>query len=98
MAYGLQVFDEHGHLSFSTEDITWMQIDQFVVNANQTVSNNYPIISGMTIITQMQLINDVPDNQEGYAPEVTVSGTTVTVAPYSGQTSEQVIIMVLAQD
>jgi len=98
MSYGINVYKAEGTLGFSTLDVTWMQIDQFTVAANASVSNTYPEISGMTIIAQMQMINDPPASQEAYAPEVIVSGTTVSVAPYTSKTSEQVIIMVLAQD
>ena len=98
MSHGLEIFDEHGHLVFSTLDITWMQIDQFDVAANASASHDYPEVAGMTIITQLQMVNDPPASQEAYAPEVIVSGTTVSVAPYTSKTSERVIIMVLAQD
>lgn len=98
MSHGINVYKADGTLGFSTLDITWMQIDQFTVAANASVSNSYPEIAGMTIITQMQMINDPPASQEAYAPEVIVSGTNVSVVPYTGKTSEQVIIMVLAQD
>ena len=98
MSYGLNIYKSDVTLGFSTLDITWMPIDQFEVAANGTVSNNYPIATGMTISTQIQMVNDPPGSQEAYAPEVTVSGTTVSVAPYSGKTSEKVVIMVLAQD
>ncbi len=98
MSHGLNVYKADGTLGFSTLDITWMQIDQFNVAANASVSNTYPEVTGMTVIAQMQMINDPPASQEAYAPEVTISGTTVSVAPYTSKTSEQVIIMVLAQD
>jgi len=52
----------------------------------------------MTIIAQRQLVNVPPSSQEDYAPNVTVSGTTVSVAPQSGLSSSQCIIHVLAQD
>jgi hypothetical protein len=52
----------------------------------------------MTIITQIQMVDDSPTNQEAYAPQVSISGTTVSIAPYSGKTSEKVIVFVLAQD
>ena len=55
MSYGLNIYKSDGTLGFSTLDITWMQIDQFEVAANGTVSNNYPIATGMTIITQIQI-------------------------------------------
>ena len=98
MSHGINVYKADGTLGFSTLDITWMQIDQFTVAANASVSNTYPEISGMTIITQMQMINDPPASQEAYAPEVVISGATISVAPYTSKTSEQVIITVLAQD
>ena len=98
MSYGLNIYKSDGSLGFSTTDIVWMQIDQFTVAANASVSNTYPEVSGMTVIAQVQMINDPPESQEAYAPEVIVSGTTVSVAPYTSKTSERVIIMVLAQD
>jgi len=98
VSHGLNIYKADGSLGFSTLDITWMQIDQFTVAANASVSNSYPEVTGMTVIAQIQMINDPPESQEAYAPEVTISGTTVSVAPYTGKTSEQVIIMVLAQD
>lgn len=98
MSYGLSVFKSNGSLVFSSADVAWMQLDKFIVNANATVSNTYSVASGMTIITQIQMVDDAPTNQEAYAPQVSISGTTVSIAPYSGKTSEKVIVFVLAQD
>lgn len=98
MAYGISIYKADGSLAFSSADVTWMQIDQFTVAADGTASNDYPVMSGMTVITQVQMVNDPPDDQEAYAPEVVVTGTTVDVAPFSGLTSEEAIILVLAQD
>jgi hypothetical protein len=98
MSYGLSVFKSNGSLVFSSADVAWMQLDKFIVNANASVSNTYSVASGMTIITQIQMVNDSPTNQEAYAPQVSISGTTVSIAPYSGKTSEKVIVFVLAQD
>ena len=98
MSYGLSVFKSDGSLGFSTSDVTWQTVAQFTVNANASVSNSYSEASGMTIIAQRQLVNVPPSSQEDYAPNVTVSGTTVSVAPQSGLSSSQCIIHVLAQD
>jgi len=98
MSYGLSVFKSDGSLGFSTADVTWQTLDQFTVNANASVSNSYSEASGMTIIAQRQLVDVPPSSQEDYAPNVTVSGTTVSVAPQSGLSSSQCIIHVLAQD
>jgi hypothetical protein len=98
MAYGLNVYKADGSLGFSTADITWQTLDQFTVAANASASNTYSEASGFTIIAQRQLVNVPPNSQEDYAPNVTVNGTTVSVAPQSGLSSSQCIIHVLTQD
>jgi hypothetical protein len=98
MSYGLNVYKADGSLGFSTADVTWQTLDQFTVAANASVSNTYSEASGFTIIAQRQLVNVPPDAQEDYVPNVTINGTTVSVAPQSGLSSSQCIIHVLTQD
>jgi hypothetical protein len=98
VSYGLSVFKSDGSLGFSTADVTWQTLDQFTVNANASVSNSYSEASGMTIIAQRQMVNVPPNSQEDYVPNVTINGTTVSVAPQSGLSSSQCIIHVLVQD
>ena len=98
MSYGLSIFKADGSLGFSTADITWQTLDQFTVNANASVSNTYNEASGMDIIVQRQLVNVPPNSQEDYVPNVSVSGTTVSVSPQSGLSSSQCIIHVLTRD
>lgn len=98
MSYGLSIFKADGSLGFSTADITWQTLDQFTVAANASVSNTYNEASGMDIIVQRQLVNVPPNSQEDYVPNVTVSGTTVSIAPQAGLSSSQCIIHVLTRD
>ena len=98
MSYGLSIFKSDGSLGFSTADVTWQTLDQFTVAANASVSNSYSEASGMTIIAQRQLVNVPPNSQEDFVPNVSISGTTVSVAPQSGLSSSQCIIHVLVQD
>ena len=98
MAHGLNVYKADGSLGFSTADVTWQFLDQFTVNANASASNTYNDATGFTIIAQRQLFNSPPDAQEDYIPNVTVNGTTVSVAPQSGLSSTKCIIVVLAKD
>lgn len=98
MSYGLSVFKTDGSVGFSTADITWQTLDQFTVAANASVSNTYNEASGMDIIVQRQLVNVPPNSQEDYVPNITISGTTVSVAPQSGLSSSQCIIHVLTRD
>ena len=98
MSYGLNIYRSDGTLGFSTADVTWQTVAQFTVAANATVSNTYSEAAGMTVIAQRQLVNVPPNSQEDYVPNVTISGTTVNVAPQSGLSSSQCIVHVLAQD
>ena len=98
MSYGLSIFKADGSLGFSTADITWQTLDQFTVAANASVSNTYNEASGMDIIVQRQLVNVPPNSQEDFVPNVSISGTTVSVAPQSGLSSSQCIIHVLTRD
>ena len=100
MSYGLNVYRSDGTLGFSTADVTWQTVAQFIVAANATVSNTYSEAAGMTVIAQSQLVNVPPSAQEDYAPNVVVSNNsqTITVSPQSGLSSSQCIIHVLAQD
>jgi hypothetical protein len=52
----------------------------------------------MTIIAQRQLVNVPPGSQEDYVPNVTISGTSVTVSPQSGLPSSACIVHILARD
>ena len=72
--------------------------NNIAIAANSSVNNSYSVASGMTIIAQRQLFNSPPDSQEDYIPDVTVNGTTVSVAPQSGLSSTKCIIVVLAKD
>jgi hypothetical protein len=98
MSYGLNIYKSSGSLGFSTADVTWQTLAQFTVAANATVSNTYTVPSGFTLMAQRQLVNVPPSSQEDYAPEVTISGGVVSVAPQSGLTSAQCIVHVLTKD
>ena len=97
MADGLQVNNSAGNTIFDSSSITWLQVDQFTVAANTTVTKNYSTLSGFNVIAQQQMVGVPANNQESFAPKISVTGTSVTVAPYSGQSSVRVIVLVLAQ-
>ena len=98
MSYGISIFKADGSLGFSTADITWQFLDQFVVSANTSFSHNYTEASGLEIIVQRQLYDAPPNSQEDYVPNATVSGTTVSISPQSGLSSSKCLVIVLARD
>ena len=97
MPDGLQVRNAAGDTIFDSSSVTWLQVDQFTVAANATVTNNYTTLAGFNVIAQQQMVGVPANNQESFAPKISITGTSVTVAPYSGQSSVSVIVLVLAQ-
>lgn len=91
VGFGLDIRNAAGSVVFSTNDITWNQVDMFLVNGGQTVSRNYPILEGREYLATQLLINPPPLDRRAIAHTISRSGNTVTV----GGGSEQAYIVVL---
>jgi len=93
MAFGLNIFDSGGDVTYSTTDVTWNQVDFFQVNGGSSASKTYPFISGRAVLTAQFFIDGPPSTRAATAHTVSVSGTNVTV---SGG-SENAYIIVLSR-
>lgn len=91
MSFGLNVFNASGGLAYSSSDVTWNQVDFFLVPANGSVTNSYSVLSGREVLTVQMFVNAPPTDRKATAHTVSVSGTTVSA---SGG-SESSYIMVL---
>ena len=91
--HGLEIYRWDGGIVYTSTDVTWNQIGIIDCPANTSVSRSFPAASGLSLATQQFLVNNVPDNQEGYSHTVTISGTTVSVSGGNQQT----IVMVLGR-
>lgn len=91
MSQGLNVYNRSGGLLYSTADVTWNQVDFFLVSGYSSSSRNYPVLSGREVIATQCFVNPPPLDRKAIAHTIAVSGTNVTV--YGG--SENVYIMVL---
>lgn len=80
MTFGLEVMKANGALVFSSNDVTWNQVDFFYVAANGSVSKNLPALQGRQVLTVQSFINPPPNDRKATAHTVTVSGTTVSVS------------------
>ena len=89
----MNVYKPSGGLVYSTDDVTWNQVDFFLVGGGSSASNNYPILSGQEVLTVQMFIDPPPTNRRAVAHTVTVSGTNVSV---SGG-SENTYILVLTR-
>ena len=86
MSFGLDIFKSGGGLTYSTSDVTWNQVDFFLVSGGSSASNSYPSISGRAVLTLQVQIGAPPLTRKATAHSVTVSGTTISVSGGSENT------------
>lgn len=80
MSYGLNLFAENSNLAYSSDDVTWNQVDFFRVEANSSASNNYAVLDGREVLTVQMFIDPPPTDQKATAHSVSVSGINVSVS------------------
>ena len=80
MTHGLEVRHTNGNLAFSTDDVTWNQVDFFYVAGYGSESRTLPALAGRQVLTVQMFINPPPNDRRAIAHTVTVSGTTVSVS------------------
>jgi len=75
----MQIFNELGGVSYSTDSVTWNQVDMVFVKGGGAFSKDYPILKGReTLVTQM-MINPPPIDRKAIAHTISVVGTLVTI-------------------
>jgi len=98
MAYGLEIRDASNKITYSTKDITWLVVDKFIVAKNSSAYKTYTGLEGISEIkAQIQLIDMVPNDAEGYSPVVRTGLYYCNVYPDPHGLSERAIITVLAR-
>jgi hypothetical protein len=100
MSYGLEVYSPTGALVFDTDSIAVMQVDNFGVAANETVTKTYPEFINWEITALIELVDQPPGSQEHYSPVAFADGSTGTVIiqPQGGLPSFAARVIVLARD
>lgn len=93
MSYGLQTFNSNGGLNYTTDDVTWNQVDLFYTAVGASVTKNYPVIVGKDAKAIQVLINAPSLNSRSVAKTLTVNTTTGDVTASGG--TEAAYIMVL---
>jgi hypothetical protein len=92
MAHGLELFSNAGGLVYSSQDVTWNQVDFFPVAANGSEFKNYPVLQGRAVLTVQMFVNPPPNDRKAIAHNVVVSGTSVSV---SGGTESAYILVLM---
>jgi len=80
MSYGFNVFKSSGGLTYSTDDVTWNQVDFFTVAGGGSASYTYPVLSGREVLTAQMFVNAPPTTRRALAHTITVASTTVSVS------------------
>lgn len=86
MTFGLGVFKAAGGLAYSSDDVTWNQVDLLLVPRGGDIWREYPALSGREVLTAQMMINPPPIDRKAVAHTITVDGTVVHVAGGSEDT------------
>lgn len=91
MSFGLEVRKTGGSVVYSSDSVTWNQVDFFLVAGGGSATNTYSVLDGREVLVVQLFIDPPPLNRRAIAHTITVTGTQVSV---SGG-SEQAYILVL---
>jgi hypothetical protein len=80
MSFGLEIYHTNGAVAFSSNDVTWNQVDFFYVGPDGSESRYLPALSGRQVLTVQMFINPPPNDRKATAHTVTVSGLTVSAS------------------
>ena len=80
MTFGLDIFRADGRLAYSSNDVTWNQVDFFLVPAGGSVQNSYPALANKEVLVTQIMIDPPPIDRRALAHNVAVSGTLVTAS------------------
>jgi hypothetical protein len=80
MPFGLDIYRASGRLAYSSVDVTWNQVDFFLVTANGSVQNSYPVLAGKEVLVTQIMIDPPPIDRRALAHTITVSGALVTAS------------------
>ncbi len=91
MSFGLGVFRSNGALAFSSDDVTWNQVDMLYCPGGSTTYRTYSMLAGREVLAVQVMIDPPPLNRRAIAHTVSVSGNNVTIS--GGSEAAYVIIL-----
>ena len=91
MSFGLGVFRSNGALAFSSDDVTWNQVDMLYCPGGSTTCRTYSMLAGREVLAVQVMIDPPPLNRRAIAHTVSISGNNVTVS--GGSEAAYVIIL-----
>lgn len=96
MAYGLEVYNDLGNLTYSSTDVTWNQVDYFTrgpwVTGQLATVNTYPIIINKEVLILQLLIDAPPTNRRAIAHTIYYNNTSTNNYGPAGLSPGQVYV------
>ena len=92
MPHGIELYDAEGHKYYDSTSVTWNQVENRIVRANESWSRTYPELGGREIMVLQMYLNPPGILDEATAHTLDVSGNTVTV---SGGDQDELIVVLM---
>jgi hypothetical protein len=93
--YGILIKDKNKKVVYSSNDVTWNQVDYFFAQANTTTTKTYPALIGKDSRGVQALINAPVKERESIAHTIAINSSTGQVTVSGG--NEQAYILVLTR-
>jgi hypothetical protein len=98
MAYGIRLRNAAGQEFFNTDSITWNYVGSFIVEANTSWLQVFPILNSLSeVLIQTLFVDVAPGNQEAYVHSVSRLGDTVTASSLGGVGTVRTLVVVLGR-
>lgn len=92
MSMGMQVLNPDGTLAYTTDDVTWNQVDFFYQPAYTDVTNTYAVLVGRESLVSQFFIDPPPSDRRAVAHNVSV-GSNGSVRVWGGSVGAYIIVM-----
>lgn len=91
MTFGMGIFSAGGQTTYSSDDVTWNQVDFLNVPRGGFVTKEYPVLAGREVLTMQMMIDPPPIDRKAIAHTITVSGNVVSI--YGGSENTYVLVL-----
>ena len=77
--FGLRIHNHKSEQIYSSDEVTWNQVDSFIVYGGSGLYKDYPALVGREIMVVQTMINPPPLDRRAIAHTVSINGTVVGV-------------------
>lgn len=91
MSFGMEISSAAAKTIYSSDDVTWNQVDMLFCPGGGSAAQSYSVLAGKEVLTVQMMINPPPLTHAAIAHTIAVNGTTVS----AGGGSEDTYILVL---